>query len=49
MTVGQLLGTISSEELTEWSLLYQLQAMEKKHQQAMAGGGSSGGGSRPRR
>jgi hypothetical protein len=49
MTVGQLLSTITSEELTEWSLLYQLQAMERKHAEAMSGGGSGGGGSRIRR
>jgi hypothetical protein len=49
MTVGQLLANVSSEELTEWSLLYQLQAMERKHQEAMSGGGMSGGGSRARR
>jgi hypothetical protein len=49
MTVGQLLANVSSEELTEWSLLYRLQALERKHQEALSGGGMGGSGSRPRR
>jgi hypothetical protein len=49
MTVRQLLANVTSEELTEWSLLYQLQAMERKHAEAMSKGGGGGAASRVRR
>lgn len=31
MTVGQLLNTISSREITEWRALYRVEASEREH------------------